>query len=215
MMTLLTATENIPFSVAMLVMLGLAALEIVGFLIAMSPSEWIDHVVFADSHVDAGGDGVLGWLHVGKVPTLILLILFLTCFALAGYAIQLISQSMLHYYLPALVASVPALLGGVASVHLVGGWLSHVIPRDESSAISETEFIGKLVTVTSASSLVAVASQARFRDADGRSYFLLVEPDSEGLTLQDGMQVLVLRKQGVVYRVSANPQLEQIEQSAG
>ena len=212
-MTLLTAAENIPFGVAMAVMLGLAALEIIGFLVAMSPSEWIDHMVFTDlHHADGGADGVLGWLHVGQVPTLILLILFLTCFAISGYVVQVVSQVALHAYLPAMVATVPALLGGVISVRVVGGWLSQVIPRDESSAISEAEFIGKLVTVTAASSLQGVASQARFRDADGRSYFLLVEPDSEDFSLQDGMQVLVLRKQGVVYRVNLDPKIPQLEQ---
>ncbi len=208
MMTLFSATETIPFGVAMAVMLGLAVLEIVGFLIAISPSEWVDHMVFPDLHVDGGADGVLGWLHVGKVPTLILLILFLTCFSVTGYLVQMLSQSMLHAYLPAVVAVAPALLGAVLSVHLFGGWISRIIPRDESSAISETTFIGKLVTVTAASSLSGVASQARFRDTDGRAYFMLVEPAQEGFNLQDGMQVLIVQKIGPVYRVTANPQVE-------
>lgn len=208
MMTLFSAAETIPFGVAMAVMLGLAFLEIIGFLIAMSPSDWVDHMVFPDLHVDGGADGVLGWLHIGKVPTLILLILFLTCFSVTGYLVQMLSQSLLHAYLPAIVAVVPALLGAVVCVHLFGGWISRIIPRDESSAISETTFIGKLVTVTSASSLAGVASQARFCDSDGRTYFMLVEPEQEGLSLQDGMQVLVVQKIGPVYRVSANPQAE-------
>lgn len=207
-MTLFSAAETIPFGVAMVVMLGLAFLEIIGFLIAMSPSDWVDHMVFPDLHVDGGADGVLGWLHIGKVPTLILLILFLTCFSVTGYLVQMLSQSLLHAYLPAIVAVVPALLGAVVSVHLFGGWISRIIPRDESSAISETTFIGKLVTVTAASSFSGVASQARFRDSDGRTYFMLVEPEQEGLNLQDGMQVLVVQKIGPVYRVSANTQAE-------
>jgi hypothetical protein len=208
MMTLFSAAETIPFGVAMAVMLGLAILEIVGFLIAISPSEWVDHMVFPDLHVDGGADGVLGWLHIGKVPTLILLMLFLTCFAITGYAVQMLSQSLQHAYLPAVVAVAPALLGAVVSVHLFGGWISRIIPRDESSAISESEFIGKLVTVTSASSLHGIASQARFRDTDGRAYFMLVEPEQEGFNLQDGMQVLVVQKVGSVYRVTANPHVE-------
>ncbi len=202
-MTLFTATETIPFGVALAVMLGLALLEVIGLIIAISPSEWVDHMVFPDTNVDGGADGILGWLHIGKVPTLILLILFLSSFAICGYVWQMVSQSLFRFYTPGLIAVVPAFMGAIASVRIFGGWMAHIIPRDESSAISETTFIGRAFTVTAASSLSGVASQARLRDTDGRSYFILVEPDVDGFALQDGMQVLVVKKVGAIYRVVA------------
>ena len=41
-----------------------------------------------------GIEGALGWLHVGKVPVLVLLVLFLLGFALCGYAVQLIARGV-------------------------------------------------------------------------------------------------------------------------
>lgn len=203
-MSLFLAPQTLPFGVALLVMLGLTVLEIIGLMTALSPSSWIDSLL-PEPAVDGGLDGVLGWLHVGKVPTLILLILFLASFSVIGYAFQIVTRNLLNLYLPALLAAIPAIVGALACVRIGGKWLVFMVPRDESSAISETEFIGRVALVTAVSSQKTLAAQARLRDTDGRSYFILVEPDVEDLQLTQGMQVLLIKKMGSVYRVIENP----------
>lgn len=203
-MSLFLASETIPFGVALLVMLGLTALEIIGLMTALSPSDWIDHFL-PEPAVDGGLEGVLGWLHVGKVPTLILLILFLASFSVAGYAIQILLRNLIMTYLPAILVSIPAFMAAIASVRVGGKWLAYIVPRDESSAISEAEFVGRVALVTAVSTQKGLAAQARLRDNDGRSYFILVEPDLDELQLKEGMQVLLIKKMGSVYRVIENP----------
>ncbi|RYY78847.1 MAG: DUF1449 family protein [Moraxellaceae bacterium] len=203
-MSLFVATQTLPFGVALLVMLGLTVLEVIGLITALSPSSWIDSLL-PEPAVDGGLDGVLGWLHVGKVPSLILLILFLASFSVAGYAVQIFARNLLGFYLPAFIAFIPAFFGAMASVRLGGKWLAYIVPRDESSAISESEFVGRVALVTAVSSQKILAAQARLRDTDGRSYFILVEPDLEDLQLTQGMQVLLIKKMGSVYRVIENP----------
>lgn len=205
-MTLFTAPENLPFGVALVVMLGLAVLEVMGLLLSFSVSDWIDHSLLPESpNADTAIEGVLGWLHVGKVPTLVLLVLFLTGFALIGYLIQILARGMLNSYLPSLVAAPVAAIGAVASVRTLGGWLAHVLPRDETSIVSDTEFIGRVATITAATSNRELATQARLRDAHGRSHYILVEPDGEAFDFADGMEVLIVKKAGAIYKVIPNP----------
>ncbi len=203
-MSLFLVPQTLPFGVALLVMLGLTVLEVIGLMTALSPSNWIDSLL-PEPAIDGGLDGVLGWLHVGKVPTLILVILFLASFSVIGYAVQMVARNLLSIYLPALLAAIPAFMGALACVRVGGKWLAYMVPRDESSAISEAEFVGRVALVTAVSSQKTLAAQARLRDADGRSYFILVEPDLEDLQLTQGMQVLLIKKMGSVYRVIENP----------
>jgi hypothetical protein len=201
--SLFLAPETLPFGVALLVMLGLAALETIGLVSSFSPSEWIDHSLGPTP--EAGVEGVLGWLHVGRVPTLALLILFLASFAVIGYALQIFAKGLFGVYVPALIAGVAASVGGVSTVRVVGGWLGQIMPRDETSIVSESEFIGRVATVTAASSRESLASSARLKDAYGRSHYILAEPDLPDLELSDGMEVLVVKKVGPVFRVIPNP----------
>lgn len=204
-MNLLTAPQTIPFGAAFVVMLGLAVLELIGIVSSFSPSEWIDHSLLPEPSSDAGLDGVLGWLHLGKVPTLILLVLLLAGFSIFGYLVQMLASGLTGAYLPGAVAVLPAGAGAIAAVRTLGGLIGRVIPRDETSIVSEREFIGRVATITSGSTREGLASQARLRDAHGRAHFFLAEPDIAGLVLADGMEVLVVSRVGSVYRVIENP----------
>lgn len=203
-MNLFLAAETVPFGVAFALMLALGVLEAIGLALSFSPSAWLDNLL-PEPAVDAGVEGVLGWLHVGRVPSLVLLVLFLAGFALGGYGVQLLARGVIGGYLPSLAAAVPAVACGVLAVRSLGAVLARVIPRDESSAISEAEFVGRVALVTAASARKGLAAQARLRDGHGRSHFVLVEPDAPGLVLRDGMEVLVVKKSGSVYRVIENP----------
>jgi len=205
--TLFTAPENLPFGVALVLMLGLAVVEVMGLMLSFSIGNWIDHSLFAhtDADSDSGVAGLLGWLHIGKVPSLILLVLFLTGFALIGYAIQIAARGLMNAFLPALIAAPAAAGGAILVVRGAGGWLAHLVPRDESSSVSDTEFIGRVATVTGATANRSLATQARLKDGHGRSHYSLGEPDGAPFELADGMEVLIVKKNGAIYRVIENP----------
>lgn len=203
-MTLFTAAQNIPFGVALALMLGLAVIEAIGLALAMSPSAWLDNALVPDLSAD-GTEGALGWLHVGKVPTLVLLVIFLAGFAITGYLVQIAARDIVGFYLPSVVASLPAFAMAITGVRTLGMLLARIVPRDESFSVSESEFIGRVAIITAASDNPDLASQARLKDSYGRAHYILAEPDLPDLALRDGMDVLIVRKVGAHYRVIENP----------
>jgi hypothetical protein len=204
-MTLFTAAQNVPFGIALALMLGLAVIEVIGLAIASSPSAWLDDALLPELSPDGAVEGMLGWLHVGKVPTLVLLVIFLAGFAMTGYLFQICARNMIGTYLPAIVASLPAFAVAIAGVRTLGSALARVVPRDESFSVSESEFIGRVAVITVASDKPELASQARLKDSHGRTHYILAESDLPDLILRDGMDVLVVRKVGAHYRVIENP----------
>lgn len=204
---LFIAHETLPFTVALCIMLGLAVVEGIGLLAAISPSEWLDGLI---PSVDApeGLQNALGWLHVGKVPMLVLLILFLFGFAMCGYIVQLTVRNIAGVYLPGLLAALPAAFAGIASVRGLGSVLVHIIPHDESSAVSEQDLLGLTGVVTQGIARNGHPAEVKVRDANGRYHYLRLEPDVETDTFAEGTAVLVVRKLGAVYRGIHNPHPE-------
>lgn len=203
---LFVAPENVPFGVAFGVTLGMAVLEGIGAFVSGSPSQWIEDLLpVKDLDGDGIADGALGWLHVGQVPLLVLTIIFLVGFSVGGYGIQLVIKAVFGGYAPAVVASVPAFLIGLSSVRGLGALLAQIIPRDETSSVSEESFIGRAGILMGAPASAGKAGQVRLRDAHGRSHYLLVEPDLEGEVFEEGSQVLIVKKAGATFRGIRNP----------
>lgn len=203
-MSLFTAPETLPFGVGFGLIVGIALLEGFGMLVSTSPSNFID-----DWLPDLSGDGaldrVLGWLHVGRVPALVLLLLFLCGYVLFGYSLQMVAHGLFGAYLPAWLAGLIAVPSGMATVRGLGALIAHIIPRDETSAVSEQSLVGRVGVVTAGVARRGLAAQARVRDALGRSHYLMVEPDLDDEVFEEGAQVLIVRKAGAFYRCIANP----------
>jgi len=205
-LSLFTAPETLPFGVALGLMVGIAVIEGIGAFVAASPSGWLEDLLPAKD-LDADGiiDGPLGWLHCGKVPMLVLLILFLLGFAMGGYVLQLFARGMLGAFAPAWIMSIPAFLIGLSTVRGVGALIAHIVPKDETSAVSEQTLIGRAGIVTGGTAKHGLAGQVRVRDAYGRPHYLMVEPDLEGEEFPDGTAVLIVKKVGAIYRGIRNP----------
>lgn len=196
------AQETWPFGAALLLMLALFIIEGAGLIFSASPSGWLDGLV-PDS-----ADGSLGWLHLGKVPFLVLLGIFLAGFALSGYAIQSFCQALLGNLLPAWLVSLPATLAGLSLVSGLGGLIARIMPSDETSAVSEQSLIGRAGIVTQGIARHGMAAQAKVRDVHGRVHYVMVEPDLEGDTFEEGSTVLLVRKIGAKFHGIKNPHPE-------
>jgi hypothetical protein len=203
-MNLFTAAETLPFGVATALIVAIALLEGLGMLVALSPSNLIDNWL-PDDIGDSGLDKVLGWLHLGRVPALVLLLLFLLGYALFGYALQKVAFSLFGGFLPAWIAGLLAVPPGLATVRGLGSLVAHIIPRDETSAISEQSLVGRSGVVSGGLARRGLAAQARVRDAQGRTHYLMVEPDIDDEIFEEGAQILIVRKAGAFYRCIANP----------
>ncbi|OWQ93477.1 hypothetical protein CDN99_03110 [Roseateles aquatilis] len=203
-MSLFTAPQNLPFGIGFALIVGIALLEGVGMLISLSPSNMLDDLL---PHVDgdSGLDRVLGWLHVGKVPALVLLLLFLTGYTVFGYSLQVVMKGLFDNYLPVAVAGLAAVPAGLATVRGLGALIAHIIPQDESSAVSEQSLVGRVGVVITGAARRGLAAQARVKDVHGRSHYLMVEPDLDDEVFEEGAQVLIVSKVGAFHRCIANP----------
>lgn len=202
--SLFTAPETWPFGVAFALIVGIALIEGLGMLVSLSPSNWLDDLL-PDIDGDTGLDRVLGWLYIGKVPSLVLLVLFLTGYAIFGYSLQKVAHGLLGGYLPVWLAGLVAVAPGMATVRSLGSLIAHIIPRDETSAVSEMSLIGRPGVVSAGAARRGLAAQARVRDAHGRTHYLMVEPDLDDEVFDEGAQILIVRKIGAFYRCIANP----------
>jgi hypothetical protein len=203
-MSLFTLPETLPFGIAFALIVAVALLEGLGMLVALSPSNLLDNLL-PEAADHAGPDQVLGWLHLGKVPALVLLVLFLLGYALFGYSLQMVVHGLWGSYLPGWLAGLLAVPSGLATVRGLGALVAHIIPRDESSAVSELTLIGRPGVVSAGSARRGLAAQARVRDAHGRTHYLMVEPDLDDEVFDEGTQILVVRKVNAFYRCILNP----------
>jgi membrane protein implicated in regulation of membrane protease activity len=199
------AQETWPFGSALLLMLALFIIEGAGLLFAASPSSWLDGLV---PDLPDSLEGPLAWLHVGKVPFLILLGIFLAGFSISGYAIQAFSSALFGQWMPAWLAAVPAMLGGMSLVRGLGGLLARLVPSDETSAVSEMSLIGRAGLVVQGIARKGSAAQMKLRDIHGRTHYVLVEPDRPDETFEEGAAVLLVKKNGARYMGIRNPHPE-------
>ena len=203
-MSLFTAPQNLPFGIGFALIVGIALLEGLGMLVSLSPSNYLDHLL-PEIDGDTGLDRVLGWLHMGKVPALVLLLLFLSGYTVFGYSLQVVANGLFGGYLPAWLAGLLAVPAGMATVRGLGALIAHIIPRDETSVVSEQSLVGRVGVVISGVARRGLGAQARVKDSQGRSHYLMVEPDIDDEVFGEGTQVLIVRKAGAFYRCIANP----------
>lgn len=219
---MLTASHNLPFIVALGVMLGLALLEVGTTLLGAGLSGLVDGLLpdfdlgldtdidaDADVNVDVDApDGVgshpgllfLDWLHIGRVPTLMLLMVLLACFGCAGLLLQATTVSIFGGPLPAWLASLPALALALPGVHVTGRVIGKLLPGDETSAISRETLVGRFATVITGTAAVGNPAQAKLRDEHGQVHYVLVEPETEGQEFATGTQVILVSQTGAVFK---------------
>lgn len=142
---------------------------------------------------------LLAWFHVGRVPVLILLVLFLFGFGVLGLVIQSTAMKLLGVFLPRLLVSVPAFAGAAGLVRLSGKTLAALIPKDETDAVSEEDFIGRVAQITLGAARRGSPAQAKVYDARGRAHYVMIEPDDDHVAFAAGAEVLLVRRTGAVF----------------
>jgi hypothetical protein len=208
-----TAAGNTPFTVALLVMLGLTAVELVSLLTGVSLNDAVDELVVSHAGLETVGDAptgmevtspdgpnVLGrflaWLYVGTVPVLMVFIVFLTVFGVSGLVAQNLLRAMLGMALPAVVVAPIVGLACLPVVRICTGGLARLLPRDETSAVDAATFVGRTALITGGAARAGMPAQARLTDQFGTTHYVLVEPEDAEDTFPAGSLVLLLRQTG-------------------
>jgi hypothetical protein len=204
----LTASANLPFTVALAVMLLLLLIEVVGFISGLGLSDFIDGLLpdmaDADGAELAGasvGDRFLGWLLLGKVPALILFAVFLTGFGLIGLLLQWTLLALAGFMLPGWLAALIALPLSLPWVRVVGTGIARVLPRDETQVTSRRSLVGHVATIVIGSARRGSAAQAKLRDGYGQTHYVMVEPREAGDEFHAGDAVLLIAQAGALFHV--------------
>lgn len=209
----ITATENLPFSVALAVMLAVGLLEVVGMLLGAGLSVVIDGLLpDFDLDVDLPDvqspgiiSQVLSWFYVGKVPFMVVFIVLLTCFGIAGLILQSMTQSILGMLMPALLATPFAFTLALPLTRVSVGGIARIMPRDETEAVSSDSFLGRVAVITTGTARKGFAAQARLNDEHGQTHYVMVEPYSSTEEFATGSEVLLIEKDGPRFIAIANP----------
>lgn len=206
-MSLFLAPESAPFLVATLVMLFIAALEGVALLLGMSASSWIDHLLpHHVGHMEGAADSWLGWLHVGRVPLLVLLVVLLASFAVIGFMGNIVVHALFGSYIPAIIGAPAAFVASLPVLRVTGRLLSRLLPKDQSSAVSLDSLVGRIATVTGGTARLDYPAQAKVCTEHGQTLYVLVEPDCTDVTFGASDQVLLVRRvSGKKYQGIRNP----------
>ena len=193
---MLGAPENVIFAAALLLMLLIGAVEAVGL---GAGSFGADLEVDADT---SGGD-LLAWLGVGRVPLLVLLVAFLAIFGTLGLAGQQVAAALLGGPVTPWIAAPVAALASLPITGIAARGLARVLPQDETTAIELDDLVGRSATVVTGRAEHGSPARARIEDRHGQPHYLMVEPDRPGPTFREGDPVLLVRREGHLFRAVA------------
>ncbi|SFZ81150.1 Protein of unknown function [Devosia enhydra] len=190
-------------------MLAIGALEVLALLAGFSPSASIEaalpEIDLPDAPELSGAEFgpfslILGWLSVGRLPLLVLLIILLSSFAITGYSLQWATIAATGAALPPLLASLVALVGGAFGMRHFGRWLGRIFPRDHSEAASQAELVGSYATIIRGEAKPGQPAEAKAQDLRGRTHYLLVEPRDADARFAAGARVFIVSRNRTIYR---------------
>ena len=219
------AAENTSFAVAGIVTLAIGAMQILGLILGLGLSEAFENLLpdaevdldaslEGDIDVDLDADPSLGeasllgqffgWLNVGRVPVLVLLLTFLTSFAVTGYIVQAVALGVTGL-LPSLLVGPLALAAALPATRATSRVLGRILPKEETYAISPEELVGEIATVTLGPIRRRTAGKARVMDAHGNLHFVRVRSARPDASFDVGAEVLLVRREGSIFEAIAPP----------
>ena len=196
-MEIFLAAQGWPFMVALLLLLLVTVVEGLSVLFGLDASGWLDSLL-PDPWDDVQGpiDSWLGWLHVGRVPVLVLVVVFLAAFSFTGLVANVVVHRLLGVWVPVLVSVPLAFISAMPVMRILGAGLSRVIPKDESSAVTLDSLVGRVAMIVGGEARKGYPAQGRVTTDSGQTLYLMIEPDDAQATLVGGEKVLLVRQLG-------------------
>ncbi|MDO4897027.1 MAG: YqiJ family protein [Moraxella sp.] len=215
MLDLIFAPQNFIFGVAITLMFLLFILEIVALMIG-GANDWVDGFLpdsLTEAHAEIGIDspsvdtGVfirfLSWLYVGKIPLLMLMVVFLAVFGLTGFIFQSVVYALLGFYLPKIIAVIVVWFLSLPIVRLCAKGLYKILPKDETSAINQSELVGRVGVITVGTATMDKKAEIKVKDTHGQTHYVMAFADTDE-TLTQGETVLLVSQDGVHFRAIKN-----------
>lgn len=189
------ADENVIFAVGGLILAGLAVLQISG-ITDFAPDLDAD----SDLGMDGIGDWLLSFLGIGRLPLMIWLALYTMLFTLIGFAGQQFLQSLTGALLPAILAGPAAALAALPLTAILARPLARIMPKDETTAVSLDSLVGRFAWIEIGTARRGGPARAKALDVHGLAHFIMVEPDNDDQSFVAGEKILLVRRQGDIFR---------------
>jgi hypothetical protein len=188
---LLLAADVRPFTIAAAIVIVLAIIELLSTMVGLS----LSHIVGKDIEVEADGhsaiSGLFLWINAGRVPLLILLLLTLGIFSIAGFFLQAIAHSV-GISIPASIAAVVAIIGTIPAVRATSRGIARVIPRDETYAVDDSDFVGQVAVVSIGPLDQGLPGRVRLKDVFGNWHSVPARAAHDSNALAVGSNVLLV-----------------------
>lgn len=204
---MLLATQTWPFTAAAFLMLLIAIVEGIATVAGANLSETLQQAL-PDPWDDVQGpfEKLLGWLYVGRVPVLIVLVLFLAAFAITGFGLNMIAHRFFGTWVPTLISVPVAFFVTLPIVRMLAAGLARVLPTDQTFAVSFDTLVGRVGTIVTGTARVGYPAQAKVPNEHGQMLYVMVEPEAEGMTFQSGERVLLTKQiSGSRFAAVVNP----------
>jgi membrane protein implicated in regulation of membrane protease activity len=203
-MEFLLAPQSLPFVAAVIVVLIIGIVEGIAAHFGFGISEWLND--FAPEGIEGAADSWLGWLHIGKAPLLVMLVILLTAFALIGLTMNAITHGLLGFYLYPLLSVPLALVGAVPVARISGAAIARIVPKDETSAVTLDTLVGHVAVVMNGTARANYHAEAKVKNEQGQTFYVRVEPEGETDEFKSGESVLLVKHiSGSRFLAIANP----------
>jgi hypothetical protein len=188
---ILLAPDVRPFAVAAAIMVVLGGIELLTTLIGFSISELLgkDVAIEADSHNGLGG--LLLWINAGRLPLLILIILAFGVFSIEGFLLQGIAHAA-GFAIPVAIATLAAIAGSIPVIRTTSRGIARIIPRDETYAVSDADFVGKVALVSVGPLDQGLPGRVRLKDVFGNWHTVSARASRDSPALAVGASVLLV-----------------------
>jgi hypothetical protein len=188
---ILLAPEVRPFAVAAAIMVALGGIEVLTTMIGLSISELIGHDVSVEVDHHNGLSSLFLWINAGRLPLLILLILVLGVFSIEGFLLQGIAHA-LGFVIPVSIMVLVAVAGSLPVIRTTSRGLARVIPRDETYAVHDADFVGQIATVTVGPLDQGLPGRVRLKDVFGNWHTVSARASHDSPDLAVGASVLLV-----------------------
>lgn len=191
MLEFLGASQNFVFVSAIVLMLLIGAVELLGLGGAF------------DLEADLDGGDLLSWLGVGRLPLLMLVVVFLAIFGSLGLIVQQVILDATGALISPWIAGPATLIAGLPLTGLAARGLARILPQDHSTAIMLDDLVGRMGAIVTGRATQGSPARARVEDHHGQPHFVMVEPDNPGQSFEEGEHVLLVRREEGLFRAIA------------
>ena len=212
MIEYLLAPHNAPFFYAFCFVALVLFLEVASLLIGAGFSQIIDNLFdatdvgigdFSDGEIEIQGNFIskyVAWIKVNNVPLLILCVVYMGTFSTIGYIGQNFALRILGNPIEIWIASIIAGILALPLYKVIAQFLADKLFKEETSAISEKTFVGKIIEINTGVARVGLPAEGKYKDQFGQLHYFMVEPDNTTDQFYQGDMVKLIKYENKIFK---------------